>query len=126
MNVFELRARVSEEQIRLLVHRFYRQVRADQLLAPVFAARIAEPAWPGHLEKLCDFWSTALLGTARYRRNPLAPHLELPGLTGAHFDRWLELFRATLDDVFPQDIARAIHSRATRMGRHLESACVRP
>jgi hemoglobin len=124
LDVFEMRARVSEEQIRSLVERFYQRVRGDDLLGPVFAARIPDAGWPAHLDKLTDFWSTALLGSGRYRRNPLIVHQELPGLTPGHFTRWLELFGETARGVFPEEVAAAIHGRATRMGRHLERSCV--
>ena len=85
---------IDEAMIRRLVHAFYARVRADALLAPVFEARVAEADWPAHLERMCAFWSSVALMTGRYHGRPMQAHAPLPVQAG-HFDRWLELFRAT-------------------------------
>jgi hemoglobin len=82
-----------EDEIVTLVHRFYASVRRDPALGPVFDAHVAD--WDHHLAKMCDFWSSVLLGTARYRGTPMPKHVKLPALTPALFRRWLELFHAT-------------------------------
>ena len=44
---------LDEGILRNLVHRFYDRVRADEVLGPVFAARITD--WPPHLERMVAF-----------------------------------------------------------------------
>ena len=49
-------------------------------------------------------------------------HLRLPGLTPAHFQRWLALFRETLDDVAPNPAAADFfHDRASLIGRNFQA-----
>jgi hemoglobin len=80
-----------------LVDSFYARVRADDLLAPIFAARIAD--WPGHLGRMNQFWRSVLHGSGEFSGNPMLKHLMIPGLQERHFERWLELFYATLGDL---------------------------
>lgn len=84
----------SEDEIAELVRRFYARVRRDERLGPIFNDRIHD--WPAHEAKLCDFWSSALRGTRRFRGMPMPVHAALPGLSAALFGHWLQLFDQTL------------------------------
>ncbi|MFC8721874.1 group III truncated hemoglobin [Kitasatospora sp. NPDC057198] len=78
---------------------FYRAAFADPLIGPYFT-EIAHLDLEAHLPRITDFWESALLRTASYRGNALAPHAALHAaapLTAAHFGRWVQLWRATLD-----------------------------
>lgn len=122
MNVLKMKLRVREGSIRELVHRFYAAVRDDSVLAPVFANHIEEHEWPAHLERMCDFWSTALLAAGRYHGNPMIVHVQLADARPEHFSRWLELFESTVETVFDPDVAAAVVARAQRMGARLQAA----
>ncbi len=89
---------LTMEDIRLLVDTFYGRARKDELIGPIFNNAIQD-RWPEHLEKLYRFWQTILLGQHTYYGAPFMPHAGLP-IAKAHFDRWLQLFHATLDDLF--------------------------
>jgi hemoglobin len=91
---------IDEAGIRALVFGFYDRVRHDDLIGPVFNARIEAGRWPEHLEKMCAFWSSVLLRTRDYEGRPLRPHLMMPELSESHFRRWLGLFRETAESVF--------------------------
>ncbi|MFS8038519.1 group III truncated hemoglobin [Xanthobacter sp. AM11] len=107
---------LDEEAIFRLVHRFYDRVRDDALLGPVFGGRIAPEAWPVHLAKMCDFWSSVLLKSGRYEGRPLPPHLALGDDAGeAAFARWLALFRPTALQELPPAAAQAAIAHAERM-----------
>ncbi len=115
-----LEATFPEAAIRRLVETFYRRVRDDELLAPVFASRIE--AWEPHLDRMTLFWTSVLLGRAGYRPvrgSPRALHQRLDGVTHAHFDRWLELFERTAHDVLEPEAARNVVQRSRRMAVHL-------
>jgi len=84
----------SEEEIAELVRRFYARVRRDAQLGPIFNARVHD--WPAHEAKLCDFWSSALRGTRRFRGTPMPVHAGLPGLSAELFGHWLDLFNQTV------------------------------
>ncbi|MGQ3030238.1 MAG: group III truncated hemoglobin, partial [Ferrovibrionaceae bacterium] len=83
---------IDEAMIERLVHGFYDRVRADDMLGPVFAERIAD--WGPHLGRMVQFWSSVALMTGAYHGQPMRVHLPLP-IDGRFFDRWLQLFEQT-------------------------------
>ena len=103
---------VTEEDIARLVRQFYTRARSDQLLGDIFAAAVED--WEAHFLIVQDFWSQHLLGTKRYRGSPFPPHLRLP-VEPEHFDRWMQLFRATAEEVLPPVAARQALARAAHM-----------
>lgn len=83
------------------VTRFYREIAQDQRFHHYFGT-LANVDWHAHTLDLTDFWSGLLLG---------GPHQLADEVIEAHrwlhdadpfdqalFDRWLEIFDATLDD----------------------------
>ena len=108
---------VSEAMIERLVHTFYGRVRQDDLIGPIFNAKVAD--WDDHLAKLCAFWSSVILRSGRYDGRPLRPHLMLP-LEGRHFDRWLDLFERTALEALPRNAALLFIDRARRIADSFE------
>lgn len=108
---------IDEAMIERLVHAFYERVRADGLIGPVFAARIAD--WGPHLKQMCAFWSSVALATGRYSGQPMPKHMPLP-IDARHFDRWLDLFEATARELCPPKAAEHFIERARRIGESLE------
>jgi hemoglobin len=96
--------------IKTLVDRFYEKVNRDPLLAPIFN-EAAGVDWPSHLATLYAFWESMLLGTGTYQGAPFPKHSILP-VEKAHFDRWLELFLATVDENFSGPKAEEAKGRA--------------
>jgi hemoglobin len=110
--------------IERLVNAFYTKVRADEPLADVFDG-IAKVNWETHLPKLYNFWDTVLFRAGTFRGNPIAAHIKLvqqADLSWPMFERWLVLFRSTVDELFAgenaghivrcaEDMARVIHSK---------------
>jgi hemoglobin len=113
-----LQVAIDEAMIGDLVQAFYGRVRADERLGPIFAAAVHD--WDEHLAKLCDFWSSVVLMTGRYKGTPMVTHAALPGLAGMHFDHWLDLFRATARDRCPPAAAALFIDRAERIAQSLE------
>ena len=111
------RTGIDEAMIERLVYAFYAKVRADDLLGPVFAVRIAD--WAPHLERMCRFWSAVALMSGRYHGNPMEKHLPLP-VDAAHFDRWLALFEETAGEMCPPRAAAHFIERAHRIAESLE------
>jgi len=110
---------VDETMIRRLVHAFYVKVEQDQLIGPVFT-RVLGSDWDLHLGKMCDFWSSVMLMTGRYKGNPMAAHMRLKTVRPSHFERWLELFRQTATEVCPPEAAVAFIMRADNIARSLQ------
>lgn len=113
---------LDEAMIHAVVHGFYDEIRADDLLGPIFNRVIAPEEWPRHLAKMCDFWSGMLLRTGRYDGRPLPPHLAIPGLGEAHFRRWLTLFEATVERLCPPEVAALFMDRALRISHSFRLA----
>jgi hemoglobin len=113
---------LDEAMIRNVVHGFYGAIRSDDLLGPIFNGAIAPEAWPVHLQKMCDFWSSTLLKTSRYDGRPMPPHLRIEELGEAHFRRWLTLFRATVRQTCPPDVADLFMDRALRIAHSFRLA----
>ena len=114
-------AELTEAALAAFLDAFYARVRRDPLIGPVFAARIADEAWPRHLATIRDFWSSVLLKTGRYKGNPFGRHLGIEGIDPVHFARWLGLFEETAREVFEPEIAGAIVERAHRIGDSLKA-----
>lgn len=108
---------IDPAMISRLVDSFYDRVRDDALIGPVFAGRIRD--WGPHLAQMKLFWSSVALMTGVYHGRPMPKHLPLP-VDGRHFDRWLELFRATARDVCPPAAADHFIERAQRIAESLE------
>jgi len=88
----------DETDIKQLVDAFYAKVNRDGLLAPVFND-FAHVDWKEHLPLLYTFWSTLLFRSATYKGQPFPKHTPLP-VAREHFDRWVSLFKQTVDELF--------------------------
>ncbi len=101
------------DDIKLLVDSFYGKVREDELLADIFNERIKD-RWTEHLEKMYRFWQTVLLEEHTYFGSPFLPHAKLP-VDAEHFERWLKLFRETVNSLFKGEKATRVIWQGERM-----------
>lgn len=111
----------SRSDIERLVDAFYRRVQADDLIGPIFND-IARVDWDTHLPRMYAFWDSVLFGVAGYKGNPAAVHRELAQharLSQVEFDRWLELFGATVDELFAGPVAEHAKTRAASIATTL-------
>ncbi len=105
----------SRSDIICLVDEFYERVRQDDLIGPIFTD-IARVDWSKHLPKMYAFWESVLFGVAGFTGNPMLVHYALAQrtpLTSREFDRWIELFHATVDDLFEGPTAEDAKRRAS-------------
>ena len=107
----------TEAEVRNLVHSFYARVRRDEVLGRIFDAHIGD--WDLHLNRMVDFWSAILRGTARYHGTPMPKHAALPDLSGELFQRWLMLFRATTASLGNPAMSRRADEMAQRIAQSL-------
>ena len=110
----------TEADVERLVRDFYREAAVDDVLGPVFEA--AQVDWTAHIPRVTEFWMWQLLGGRRYDGRPLRSHEradELVPFTEAHYERWLELFCATLHDGWAGPVADTAERRARRMARSM-------
>lgn len=100
-----------------MVDGFYRRAFADPLIGPIFTD-VAELDLDRHLPIMCDFWETVLFRTGQYRRNALQVHLVLNALfplRREHFERWLAIWVANIDEHFAGEKAELAKVQATRI-----------
>lgn len=102
---------LQEEDLHELLMEFYAIVGDDPLLARYFEA----VDMPSHMPRIVDFWSTLIFHSGRYTGNAFRPHLAMPGLTAAHFARWLETLDAVLDARFSGDHAEQMKDFGRRI-----------
>jgi hemoglobin len=113
-------AAITEAEIVALIDALYAKVRRDAVLAPVFERALAPDAWPVHLAKMYDFWSSVMLTTGRYKGNPMLAHLRVKGLEEAMFARWLALFRATAEERLSPELAASFRLKSERIAESLK------
>jgi truncated hemoglobin YjbI len=105
-----------------LVRAFYRAAFADPLIGPIFTD-IAKMDLAHHLPIIGDFWQTVLFGSAVYRRNALRIHQVLNTrvhLGQPEFDRWLSIWKATVDAHFAGPIAERAKLQASRIAGSMQ------
>ena len=107
---------LRDEDLLAMLTAFYARVERDELLAPYFAVVDMR----AHMPVIVDFWSTMVFHTGRYGGNAFRPHLAMPGLTPAHFARWLETFEATVDAHASGPAAEHIKSLAHRIALSMQ------
>lgn len=109
-----------------LMHVFYERVLVDDVIGYIFTD-VAKLDLENHLPIIGDFWESLLFGTPAYAkrgRNPLLVHKQLHEkiiLTDAHFGRWLELFTATIDEMFAGERAEFLKTRAHAIAARMQA-----
>ncbi|MEQ8534357.1 MAG: group III truncated hemoglobin [Imperialibacter sp.] len=107
----------SRADIEKLVDQFYSKVRIDNTIGYIFTD-IAALDFARHMPTMYKFWETTLLGVMSYKGNPMSVHIQLDKkepLKKEHFDRWLELWTATVDDLFEGPKAEEAKTRASQI-----------
>ncbi|MBK5186858.1 MAG: group III truncated hemoglobin [Gemmatimonadaceae bacterium] len=95
---------------------FYATLENDPLLAPYFETLDMRE----HMPRIVAFWSTLLFHTRRYTGNAFRPHLEMPGLTAAHFARWVATLESTVDSRFAGPETRTMKELAHRIAYSMQ------
>ncbi len=101
----------TEDDVRAVVHAFYRDMETDPVLGPYFAGL----DWTAHLPKMVRFWSSVVFQTGAYRGRPFDPHARMPGLRREHFAHWVGRFHRIVDAHFEGERARLMKARAEQI-----------
>lgn len=109
---------IDDAFISKLVEQFYEAVRADDILGPIFGAKVSD--WPHHLARMKDFWASIMLESGRFSGNPMRKHMAIGGLDAAHFAQWQAVWDATLTRIAPNEqVANRFREAARRIGESL-------
>jgi hemoglobin len=109
---------VTEQMIRELVYGFYDKVRVDPALGPIFNRVVKN--WDEHLPRMCDFWSSVLLMTGRFKGAPMVVHAGIPEIRATHFARWLHLFQQTARELCPPEAAALFIAKSEMIAQSLQ------
>jgi hemoglobin len=96
------------------MRKFYDKLLVDDVVGYLFT-EVIELNLEEHFPRLVDFWEVQLLGAGKYDGNPMKIHLDLhhkEALTKAHFERWLDHFNSTVDELFEGPKAHLAKERA--------------
>jgi hemoglobin len=112
----DIETRADVEQ---LVRAFYSRALVDPIIGWIFTD-IAHLDVEAHVPQIASFWETILLGAQSYRGGAFRPHAELHmkvRLRSGHFERWLVLWRETVDSLFEGPRAELAKAHALRVAR---------
>jgi hemoglobin len=109
----------TREDCERLVRAFYGRTLTDPMIGWIFTD-VAKLDLEEHVPTITSFWATMLLDEERtYYGGAFAPHVSLHrkvGLKAPHFERWLMLWRTTVDELFAGPRADEAKAHATRVG----------
>ncbi|MEE9437717.1 MAG: group III truncated hemoglobin [Saprospiraceae bacterium] len=109
----------TEEDIKLMVDRFYDKVNEDAELSYIFN-HFAKVDWETHLPKMYSFWKKLLFAKGDYKGNPFQAHIPLP-VSAVHFEKWVALFVENMDELFAGEIAENTKLRAKSIAHVFQS-----
>lgn len=118
----------NRDDIDLLMREFYSRAMVDEKIGYIFT-EVAKLDLDVHLPIIGDFWESMLFRSGdygRHGRNPLQVHLALnmqEQLKREHFDRWLEIFHAVIDENFRGVYSETLKERAGFMANRILNFC---
>lgn len=112
----------SRKDVELLVDKFYEQVLKDEVIGFIFT-EVSPISVETHMPIMYDFWASILLNSNTYKDNPMIKHFainEKQPLEKAHFERWLSLWKTTLEKHFDGPTAKEAYNRAHQIAHLME------
>jgi hemoglobin len=109
----------TREDCERLVRAFYGRALEDPIIGWLFTD-VAKLDLEAHVPQITSFWETILLGAHSYAGGAFRPHAELnmkARLRAGHFERWLALWRTTVDELFAGERADQAKVHALRVGQ---------
>jgi len=109
----------TRQDVERLVRAFYTKALTDPFIGFIFTD-VAKLDVEGHVPQITSFWATILLGEQSYGSGAFRPHADLHakvGLREGHFDRWLQLWFGTVDELYKGEKANQAKIHALRVAR---------
>src|SRR3982751_3200089 len=107
----------SRDDCERLVRAFYGRALEDPIIGFIFVD-VAKLDLEAHVPRITSFWETILLGARSYGDGAFRPHAVIHAkspLREGHFDRWLFLWRETVDELFAGPRAELAKTHAERV-----------
>jgi hemoglobin len=116
----------TRQHIEILLKNFYEKALKDKVIGYIFTD-VAKLDLEHHLPIITDFWEMVLFQTInfqeKYHRSPMLVHLQLnekTQLKPEHFQKWLELFNETIDELFSGEKANLAKFRAISIAKTIQ------
>jgi hemoglobin len=116
----------TRQDIEILLKNFYEKALKDKVIGYIFTD-VAKLDLEHHLPIITDFWEMVLFQTVnfqeKYHRSPMLVHLQLnekTQLKPEHFQKWLELFNETIDELFSGEKANLAKFRAISIAKTIQ------
>jgi hemoglobin len=109
----------TREDVERLVRSFYGKAMTDPIIGFIFTD-VAKLDLEAHVPRITAFWETILLGAKTYSGGAFGPHAHVHArveLREGHFDRWLQLWFGTVDELFAGERANVAKVHALRVAR---------
>lgn len=109
----------TRQDIEKLVNTFYEKVRKDEVIG-FFFNDVAKTNWDTHLPKMYDFWQAILFADIKFTGNPMGTHIPINAqvpMEEYHFEHWLKIWTATIDELYAGEIAEMAKNRASNIAK---------
>lgn len=104
----------TRDDIIQLVNLFYDKVKPDETIG-YFFSKTVQVDWEKHLPVMYNFWENIIFHVGGYTGNPMKHHISLhqkSAIKKEHFNRWIQLFVETVDELFEGVKAEQAKQRA--------------
>lgn len=108
----------TQADIESVVLQFYGDLLKDDHVG-LFFTEVVSLDFEVHLPVIISFWSSILLGNHAYQGNPMLKHIELSRkmrINESHLERWLSIWRQTLDQGHEGQVTELAKSKAEQIG----------
>jgi hemoglobin len=108
----------TRDDVERLVRAFYAKAMTDPMIGYVFTD-VAKLDLEAHVPRITAFWETVLLGAQSYAGGAFRVHADIHArspLRAGHFERWLWLWRGTVDELYAGPTAEQAKAHANRVG----------
>jgi len=99
-----------------MVRQFYTTIIQDDIVGPYFIRALGNnlnnDKWYEHFRTLERFWLMMMNGDEGYWGDPFPAHAFIGELYPETFERWLKLFRQTVDELFIPEIADKFYKKS--------------
>ena len=109
----------SRDDCERLVRAFYGRALTDPVIGFILVD-VAKLDVEAHVPRIASFWETILLGAQSYGGGAFRPHAAINAqvrLRAGHFERWLWMWRTTVDELFAGVRAELAKTHADRVAR---------
>lgn len=104
----------NRDDVVKLVNAFYDKVKPDETIG-YFFNKVVAVDWEKHLPVMYNFWENIIFHSGGYTGNPMRMHMDLhkkSPVKKEHFNRWIQLFNETVDELFEGEKAEQAKQRA--------------